>query len=137
MTIFPRSRTKRETEREKQMNLISEQVSKLENKLYLDTKYINHINQTNESTIMFRFKLHCSFQGQGGSMDPLTSSLHQEALAKDSINSWYPSGTVACVCTHPANAGTSAFTSKNLASKSSRWKSAIRFTKGRLFALSR
>lgn len=37
------------------------------------------------------------------------------------------------VCTHWANAGTSALTSTNLATKSSIWKSEILFRKGRFF----
>lgn len=84
----------------------------------------------------FDFKLHISIQSQDGSPDRLTSSQDQDALANDSIKSWYPSGTVACASTHPANAGTSAFTSRNLASNSSRWKSEIRFTKERFFVRS-
>ncbi|MFS7987427.1 hypothetical protein Hanom_Chr11g01022551 [Helianthus anomalus] len=44
---------------------------------------------------------------------------------------------VACARTHPANAGTSEFTSRNLPMKSSKWKSEIRFTKERFLVRSK
>ena len=57
-------------------------------------------------------------------------SNHTPEFAMDSIKSWYPSGTAVSERTQAANAGISAFTSRNLASVSSRWKSEILFTNG-------